>query len=41
VSGASELLVQAGSGAQINGTPVEGSFRVCAGDQLTASSVEI
>jgi hypothetical protein len=41
VSGASELLVQAGSGAQINGTPVEGSLRVCAGDQLTASSVEI
>ena len=41
VSGASELLVQAGSGAQINGTPVKGSLRVCAGDQLTASSVEI
>ena len=41
VSGISELLIQAGSGAQINGNPVEGSLRVCAGDQLTASSVEI
>ena len=41
VSGASELLVQAGSGAQINGNPVEGSLRVCAGDQLTTPAVEI
>ncbi|MEK9585517.1 MAG: hypothetical protein VW039_04990 [Halieaceae bacterium] len=41
VSGISELLIQAGSGAQINGNPVEGSLSVCAGDRLTMPAVEI
>ena len=41
VSGISELLIQAGSGAQINGNPVEGSLSVCAGDRLTTPAVEI
>ena len=41
VSGISELLIQAGSGAQINGNLVEGSLCVCAGDRLTMPAVEI
>ena len=41
VSGVSEILIQAGSGAQINGNLVEGSLSVCAGDRLTMPAVEI
>ncbi len=41
VSGVSELLIQAGSGAQIDGSPVEGSLGVCAGDRLTAPGIDI
>jgi len=41
VSGVSELLIQAGSGAQINGSPVEGSIGVFADDRLTTPDISI
>ena len=41
VSGDSELLVQAGASAQINGNPLEGTATVYAGDRLTAPGIEI
>ncbi len=41
VSGVSELLIQAGSGAQINGRPVEGSIGVFADDRLTTPDISI
>lgn len=41
VSRVSELMIQADSGAQINGGPVEGSLGVFAGDRLTAPGVDI